>query len=168
MRNNKGNLVITFLIIILSIVLYIPLREYAVYSFSHRKLSPYSILIDLEDERLYLLNVNTGKAKKSYPISTAEDSTSYFLGTWQVESKSRLSNEPGTGVLTLNIPWGKYRIHGTNRLDLKEDHTFIGRSTSHQCIKMLNKDLEDLYTYVEPKTFVVIYGGSYDSFENFE
>jgi hypothetical protein len=33
---------------------------------------------------------------------------------------------------------------------------------------MLNKDLEDLYTYVEPKTFVVIYGGSYDSFENFE
>jgi len=44
-----------------------------------------------------------------------------------------------------------YAIHGTNK------EWSIGRAASHGCLRMLNKDIEELYTMVEVGTPVFIY-----------
>lgn len=160
MKNNKVNLIIIYLVIILCISLYIPLRNYAVYSFANRKSNPYSILVDLVDKRLYLIDANTGKAIKYYPIASGKSSTPSPIGTWQVVSKGKWGGAFSTGWLGLNVPWGKYGIHGTNN-----PHS-IGNAASHGCIRMLNKDIEDLYNYIDLKTSVIIYGGPYGAFGN--
>ncbi len=54
------------------------------------------------------------------------------------------------GTRKLGLGMG-YAIHGTNK------PWSIGRAASHGCIRMLNKDIEELYTMVEVGTPVFIY-----------
>lgn len=55
--------------------------------------------------------------------------------------------------------WGIYGINGTNKPES------IGSEASHGCIRMRNKDVEDLYEYVSRGTIVSIYAGPYGPFE---
>ena len=57
----------------------------------------------------------------------------------------------------LNVPWGVYGIHGTNRPGS------IGHRASAGCFRMRNRDVEELYSIVPYKTPVVVYGGPYGS-----
>lgn len=45
---------------------------------------------------------------------------------------------------------GQIGFHGTN------EESLIGEAISHGCIRMLNEDIEDLYTYVEIGTTVTV------------
>ena len=45
---------------------------------------------------------------------------------------------------------GEIGFHGTN------EERLIGEAVSHGCVRMLNEDIEDLYTYVEIGTTVVV------------
>ena len=45
---------------------------------------------------------------------------------------------------------GEIGFHGTNEANL------IGEAISHGCVRMLNEDIEDLYTYVEIGTTVTV------------
>lgn len=45
---------------------------------------------------------------------------------------------------------GEIGFHGTN------EESLIGEAISHGCIRMLNEDIEDLYTYVELGTKVIV------------
>ncbi|MEM9264654.1 MAG: L,D-transpeptidase [Cyanobacteria bacterium P01_F01_bin.13] len=45
---------------------------------------------------------------------------------------------------------GEIGFHGTN------EESLIGEAISHGCIRMLNEDVEDLYTYVEVGTSVTV------------
>lgn len=45
---------------------------------------------------------------------------------------------------------GEIGFHGTN------EESLIGEAISHGCIRMLNEDIEDLYTYVEVGTVVKV------------
>lgn len=58
----------------------------------------------------------------------------------------------------LNVPWGTYGIHGTNRPNS------IGHRASHGCIRMNNKDVAELYDIVPYGTTVVIWGGPFGNF----
>lgn len=52
----------------------------------------------------------------------------------------------------MNVKWGNYGIHGTNK------PWSIGQRQSGGCIRMLNKDVIDLYSRVDVGTPVKIIG----------
>lgn len=58
----------------------------------------------------------------------------------------------GSRWLGLNVPWGVYGIHGTNKPHL------IGENVSSGCIRMQNKDVEKLFEIIGIGTKVHIEG----------
>ena len=60
----------------------------------------------------------------------------------------------------LNGPWGKYGTHGTNQPGS------IGFNASAGCIRMRNKDVEELYDLVGHNTIVAIVNGEYGPFSH--
>lgn len=121
----------------------------------------YDILVDLTELKLYLINIESQKIVKVYPIAGGKESTPSPVGTWIITSKETGWGKGfGTRWMKLNVPWGKYGIHGTNK------PLTIGGAESLGCIRMFNKDIEDLYKYVNKGTVVVIYGGPYGLYWN--
>ena len=59
-------------------------------------------------------------------------------------------NDFGTRWLGLNVPWGIFGIHGTNK------PYSIGSYASHGCIRMFNRDVEKLYPLIPVGTTVRI------------
>jgi murein L,D-transpeptidase YcbB/YkuD len=96
---------------------------------------------------------NDGKMYKRYHIAVGKGDTPSPVGEWVVDWKSyRAGDIFGTRFLALNVPWGGYGIHGTNQ------PWSIGRFASHGCIRMRNKDVEELYEWVPVGTPVRIEG----------
>lgn len=96
------------------------------------------------------------KTLKRYVIATGTGQTPTPLGIFRINS--RFSGELGgfgTRFLGLNVPWGQFGIHGTNK------PSSIGTNASHGCIRMFVKDSEELYGMVGNGTKVVIEGGPY-------
>jgi len=96
------------------------------------------------------------QARKSYAIATGTYQTPSPIGSWRIVS--RFAGELGgfgTRFLGLNVPWGQYGIHGTNKPGS------IGSNASHGCIRMHVKDSEELYRLVPNGTRVVVEGGPY-------
>lgn len=108
------------------------------------------IVIEIGEKKLFLIDKSTKQVLKSYNIACGKVNTPSPLGTWTIISKGEWSGGFGTRWLGLNVPWGRYGIHGTNRPDT------ISAATSHGCIRMFNRDIEDLYKYVTVGTTVVI------------
>lgn len=120
----------------------------------------YDILVDLNDSTLFLIDKETKEVLKSYPIASGKLDSPSPIGTWRVINKGEWSSGFGTRWIGINVPWGKYGIHGTN------NPSSIGSHASHGCIRMFNKHVEDAYNYVSYDTVVVIYGGPYNMFYN--
>lgn len=116
--------------------------------------SPYEIFIDVEAKTLTLFQGDV--QVKQYTVATGAWDTPTPLGVFSITS--RFSGEMcgfGTCFLGLNVPWGNYGIHGTNRPES------IGSNASHGCIRMRVKDAEELYATVPNGTRVVIVCGAY-------
>ncbi|QUH25494.1 L,D-transpeptidase family protein [Serpentinicella alkaliphila] len=109
------------------------------------------ILIDISENRLYLLDGNV--LLKSYTVATGKPETPTPIGSWKVVNKNGMGGGFGTRWMGLNVPWGQFGIHGTNK------PTSIGHNASAGCIRMRNKDVEDLYKYVKHGTPVAIIRG---------
>lgn len=62
--------------------------------------------------------------------------------------------------LGLNVPWGKFGIHGT-----LDPHS-LGWASSHGCIRMNNNEVAELYKIVPVGTKVTIVDGVYGTFGN--
>ena len=62
--------------------------------------------------------------------------------------------------LGLNVPWGKFGIHGT-----LDPHS-VGWASSHGCIRMNNSEVAELYKIVPVGTKVTIVDGVYDILYN--
>lgn len=116
----------------------------------------YFIFVDLTEHRLYV--TNNGKLIKKYPIASGKYDTPSPIGDWIITHKSNWGEGFGGHWLGLNVPWGKYGIHGTT-----QPHS-IGWRASHGCIRMFNKDAAELARLVPVKTKVKIYGGPYGPF----
>ncbi|MDD7795468.1 L,D-transpeptidase family protein [Clostridium sp. 'White wine YQ'] len=117
-----------------------------------------AILIDLSEERLYLINKDRNTIIKSYIVASGKPNTPSPIGTWKVIRMGAWSGGFGTRWIGLNVPWGKYGIHGTN------NPSSIGSEASHGCIRMFNKDIEELYEKVTVGMIVTIYAGPYGPF----
>lgn len=88
---------------------------------------------------------------KEYAVGVGKSKTPSPLGEWKVVHKGvGWGNGFGTRWMGLNVPWGVYGIHGTDK------PYSIGASMSHGCIRMRNRDVEDLYPRIPVGTTVKI------------
>lgn len=117
----------------------------------------YLIWIDLRAMSLTLYQ--NEKQVGRWPVAVGKGETPTPIGVYRINH--RFTTEPsgfGTRFLGLNVPWGQYGIHGTNRPGS------IGSRASHGCIRMFTKDAETLYRLVPNWTRVVIEDGPYSGF----
>ncbi|SNY05925.1 Putative peptidoglycan binding domain-containing protein [Orenia metallireducens] len=96
---------------------------------------------------------SNGEAFHTFPVAVGKPSTKSPVGEWAVIAKDK-DWGGGFGVrwMRLNVPWGIYGIHGTNKPGS------IGRSASHGCIRMFNRDVKVLFEWVKVGTRVKIIG----------
>lgn len=119
----------------------------------------FAILVDVSEERIYLIDIKENEILRKYIIASGKLETPSPIGTWKVVDMAKWSGGFGTRWIGLNVPWGKFGIHGTNKPGS------IGCEASHGCIRMFNNDIEELYEYVKYGTIVTIYAGSNGPFE---
>lgn len=115
------------------------------------------LLIEVEKKRLTLYSGT--QTLKVYPIATGTRDTPTPLGAFRITGRfqSELSGF-GTRFLRLNVPWGQYGIHGTNKPGS------IGGSVSHGCVRLTVRDAEELYALVPGGALTVVEGGPYGPF----
>lgn len=90
---------------------------------------------------------------RKYPIALGKPETPTPAGDFVIVNKYKhWGSGFGTRWLGLNVPWGTYGIHGTNR------PFSIGHDASHGCIRMLNRHVEEIYEVVRVGTKVSILG----------
>jgi len=90
---------------------------------------------------------------KTYPVAVGKWSTLTPVGEWKIVDKGYESGGAfGTRWMALDVPWGGYGIHGTNR------PWSIGTYASLGCVRMFNEDIEELYELVPIGTRVIITG----------
>lgn len=118
--------------------------------------SEYDILIDLTESMLYLFK--EGELIKKYVVAQGKADSPSPIGVWEITSKARnWGTGFGTRWMGINVPWGIYGIHGTNK------PYSIGQRASGGCFRMHNSDVEELYSLVPYKTKVYVYGGPYNN-----
>lgn len=110
-----------------------------------------SILIDTNKKKLTLLN--DGQPVKTFPCAVGKAETPTPIGEWTIVHKGGNWGD-GFGVrwMGLNVPWGIFGIHGTNK------PYSIGSAASHGCIRMFNEHVLVLYDKVTVGTPVKIIG----------
>lgn len=114
-----------------------------------------SIIVKIPARVLELYN--DGAIYKTYRIAVGKSDTPSPIGDWIVIWKSYRSGDVfGTRFLGLDVPWGGYGIHGTNQ------PWSIGRFVSQGCIRMRNKDIEELFEWVPVGTPVRIMGEAFN------
>ncbi len=115
------------------------------------------IVIDKKTKMLTVYVNN--KQYKSYHVAIGKEESPTPVGDWIIKRKARhWGTGFGTRWMGLNVPWGLYGIHGTNK------PWSIGSAASHGCIRMLNRDVEELYDLVAEGSRVSIKGMIYPPF----
>lgn len=101
-------------------------------------------LITVDTKKLLLTFYRDGKPFKIYPVAIGEPKTPSPIGEWKIIHKGgKWGDGFGARWIGLNVPWGIYGIHGTNK------PWSIGRRSSHGCIRMHNKHVLELYKIVK-------------------
>lgn len=109
------------------------------------------IVIDTIKRTLTLLN--NGEPFRQFPVAVGKPETPTPVGTWHIKRKAtNWGTGFGTRWMGLNVTWGIYGIHGTNK------PYSIGGYQSHGCIRMFNRHVEQLYRWVPVNTPVIIVG----------
>lgn len=112
------------------------------------------ILIEIDLKRLTLYEGM--QAVKRYPIATGAWETPSPIGAFVVTGRFKTEMSGfGTRFLKLNVPYGLYGIHGTNKPES------IGSNASHGCFRLRVKDAEELYDLTPNGVKVYIEGGAY-------
>lgn len=121
-----------------------------------KKTHSYSLLIDLDLHKIYLLD--GGKPVKSYLCAVGKPETPSPLGFYRITQKSHWGEGFGGYWMGINCPWGNFGIHGTLMPQS------IGGNVSHGCFRMLNSQCEELYDTVPLNTPVLVVSGCYGPF----
>ncbi|GIP37373.1 hypothetical protein J31TS4_06530 [Paenibacillus sp. J31TS4] len=109
--------------------------------------------IDIYPRQHRLVVKAQGQQVKTYAVAVGNLSTPTPVGEFQVIYKGKDWGPAfGPRWLGLNVPWGTYGIHGTNRPQS------IGQHQSHGCVRMRNRDVTELYEMIPVGTKVTIYG----------
>jgi peptidoglycan hydrolase-like protein with peptidoglycan-binding domain len=113
---------------------------------------PGDLCIIVDTTYLSLLVLVDQEVFARFPVAIGKRETPTPVGNWKVTNKGVWSGGFGTRWIGLNIPFGVYGIHGTNK------PWSIGRLESHGCVRMYNRDVEQLYRWVKTGTPVHIIG----------
>ncbi|MHB1421000.1 MAG: L,D-transpeptidase family protein [Bacillota bacterium] len=90
---------------------------------------------------------------REFPVAVGKESTPTPVGDWRVAGKDyNWGDGFGSRWMGLNVPWGIFGIHGTNK------PWSIGTFASGGCIRMHNEDVEVLFPWVLVGTPVEIVG----------
>ncbi|MGM0470716.1 MAG: L,D-transpeptidase family protein [Bacillota bacterium] len=93
------------------------------------------------------------KLHHEFPVAVGKPSTKSPVGEWAIIAKdAHWGGGFGVRWMRLNVPWGIYGIHGTNKPGS------IGTAASHGCIRMFNRHVKVLYSWVDVGTRVKIIG----------
>lgn len=112
-------------------------------------IQPVSIVIDLEQTLLTVYS--KGRPYHSFSVSIGKSETPSPVGEFRIVNKGgNWGGGFGTRWMGLNVPWGIYGIHGTNK------PWSIGRAASHGCFRMYNGDVEILYKWIPTGTPVSV------------
>lgn len=113
------------------------------------EISGYFVYINLDKKRLFLyLN---GNQVRNYPCAGGKTESPSPVGWWSITEKSTWGGGFGGVWMGLDVPYGKYGIHGTKAPWL------VGRShVSKGCIRLISENAKELYRFVTIKTPVVI------------
>lgn len=91
--------------------------------------------------------------QRTLPCAVGKTLTQTPIGEWTIVDKSaNWGGGFGTRWLGFNVPWGIYGIHGTNK------PSTIGTAASAGCVRMLNRDVEWLYSVVKIGTRATVVG----------
>ncbi|MBE3580207.1 MAG: peptidoglycan-binding protein [Thermoanaerobacteraceae bacterium] len=113
--------------------------------------SKIQILVDTDQLYLYLLV--DGRVFRQYPVAIGKYTSPSPVGEWKIVDKSYESGGPfGTRWMGLNVPWGNYGIHGTNR------PWSVGWPASAGCFRMLNEHVEEIFPWISVGTPVIVKG----------
>lgn len=109
--------------------------------------------IEINVEKRTLTLLVDDQIFKVYPCAVGKAATKSPVGEWRIIQKgTHWGGGFGTRWLGLNVPWGIYGIHGTN------NPRSIGNAESAGCIRMQNRDVEELYPWIDIGTRVSIIG----------
>ncbi|WP_242620540.1 L,D-transpeptidase family protein [Senegalia massiliensis] len=134
------------------------IENYQVYNHNNTDYDNLWILINIDSKELKVIDLDTKDVLKKYTVATGKENTPTPLGNFRIVEKAVWSGGFGSRWMRLNVPWGIYGIHGTNK------PKSIGLDSSHGCIRMNNRDIEELYDIVNYNTRVTINKGQYGIF----
>lgn len=109
---------------------------------------PYRIEVSINARWLRLYH--NSALQKQYPIAVGRMLTSTPVGNYIIVNKAPNPGGP-FGTMWMSLSKQSYGIHGTN------DPSSIGKAVSHGCIRMQNKDVEELARIVPNGTPVDIH-----------
>ena len=111
------------------------------------------IRLEVDVSELKLKVFADDRLVKEYPIAIGKWTTPTPVGEFtMIEKFYNPGGAFGSRWMGLNVPWGGYGIHGTNR------PWSIGTAASAGCIRMYNQHVEELYELVGLGTRVTIHG----------
>lgn len=169
-KKRLKNLVVIFIYILLIFLIYSVMDDYKTVEevnistsssevFQERGIigeDEYNIMIDITESALYLFKGD--ELVKRYTVAHGKPSSPSPVGVWRITNKARnWGSGFGSRWMGLDVPWGIYGIHGTNRPGS------IGSMASAGCFRMHNRDVEELYEMVPSGTLVLVYGGPLDN-----
>ncbi len=127
---------------------------------AHRKVKKHETMIHIEvdNKTLYLLDSDTKEVLKKFTVATGKSTSPTPLGTFKIVSKEKWGEGFGSRWMGLDVPWGNYGIHGTNKPGS------IGLNVSGGCVRMRNSDVEDLFEHITVGSTVFISNGPYGPF----
>lgn len=122
-------------------------------------MAPMEKIVWVELDTMRLLVYENGVEIARFPIAAGARETPTPVGIYRINRRyvTELSGF-GTRFMGLDVPFGDYGIHGTNK------PASIGGNFSHGCIRLHIKDAETLYRLTGWGTKVVIDGGPYGPF----
>ena len=109
---------------------------------------PYHIDISLGNRTLNLYR--DGMLQKTYPIAIGRMLSGTPVGNYIILNKAPNPGGP-FGTMWMSLSKEHYGIHGTN------DPSSIGKAVSHGCVRMQNKDVEELARTIPIGTSVTIH-----------
>ncbi len=117
-----------------------------------RPIGDIKLLVDATKKRLTVFV--DGKEYCKFPVAVGKYNNRSPVGEWTIIEKLDMwgKTEFGDKWMRLNVPWGNYGIHGTDKPGS------IGYAASHGCIRMYNKDINILYSWVQIGTKVKVIG----------
>lgn len=116
------------------------------------------IHIEVDNKVLYLIDNNSKEIIKKYTVATGKSGSPTPLGTFKIIEKGKWGEGFGSRWIGLDVPWGKYGVHGTNKPGS------IGSNVSAGCVRMRNTDVEEVYEQVNIGSIVIITNGLYGPF----